>query len=73
MSPTVDVRFEGQRFQWGNFGHWIYWGHYSDAFRVSDAHVFAGVFAVRGHIQVVGSDLFDMTDPFAFKYQIRRL
>jgi hypothetical protein len=72
LSPTVDVRYEDQPFSWNDFGHWIYWRRYGDAFRVIGAHTLPGVFAVRGHIQVVGSDLFDMTDPFAFKYQLRR-
>jgi hypothetical protein len=71
-SPTVDVLFEDQQFQATNFVHWISWGRYSDVMGAIGGGIFAGVFAVRGHIQVLGTDLFDMTDPYGFKYQLRK-
>jgi len=68
---TKDVIFENQQFQYTNFVHWITWGRYSDAMGGVGAGGFPGVFAVRGHIQVRGSDQFDATDPYGFKYQLR--
>jgi hypothetical protein len=56
----VDVLFEDQQFQFTNFVHWITWVTYFDIMSTVGAGLFPGAFAVRGLIQVVGSDLFDM-------------
>jgi len=69
--PTIDFLFKDQPFEYTNFGHWITWGKYSDPMGSVGAAQFPGVFAVRGFIQVKGTDLFDMTKPYGYHYQLR--
>lgn len=69
---TIDWHARNNLFQWQNFGTWVSWAHYSDAVsHVRGPSKNRGVFAVRGSIEVVGTDLFDLTLPFAFNYKVR--
>ena len=69
---TIDWHSRDNLFQWQSFGHWAAWDHYSDAVsHVLGPSKHAGVFSVRGSIEVAGTDLFDMTTPFAFNYKVR--
>jgi len=69
---TIDWHSRNNLFQWQNFGQWVTWSHYSDAVsHVRGPDKESGVFTVRGSIEVVGTDLFDLTSPFAFNYKVR--
>ena len=69
----IDWHARNNLFQWQNFRHSISWAHYSDAVsHVRGPSKNSGVFTVRGSIEVVGTDLFDLTLPFAFNYKVRR-
>ncbi|HEX4456024.1 MAG TPA: hypothetical protein VH143_34420 [Kofleriaceae bacterium] len=52
-------------------GYFWSWKSYDDAFTNVGASAGGGVFAVRGQVTVRGTDLFDMTQPFAFNYTLR--
>jgi len=69
--PTVDRLAKDQVFEHTNFACSLSWPKYSDLMGSVGASGFPGVFAVRGSIQVKGTDLFDMTRPYGCLYQLR--
>lgn len=69
---TIDWHSRNNLFEFRLFGHYVSWAHYSDAVsHVQGPSRHSGVFTVGGSIEVVGSDEFDLTPPFAFNYKVR--
>lgn len=68
---TVDFPQPQRRLRFPNFQLQISWPFYFFAMWGVGAFAVPGVFAVRAQIQVVGFDEFDMTEPYAFTYQLR--
>jgi len=73
LHHTIDWHFRDQLFpRLERFGIYIGWPTYSDAVRPTRGPGLVGVFSARGSISIVGTDLFDLTDPFAFNFKVRR-
>ena len=72
VQPTIDILYENVFLTLTHFAWFISWSSYAKAMQNVGAAQHPGAFAVRGHVQVQGTDLFDLTEPFAHKYQLRR-
>ena len=65
---SVDVHWDGVNFQWGtNFAIWWHWDHYSDAVSQIGGPTIRGLYYVQGSVNVEGSDIFGVSEPFWFK------
>ena len=71
-APTIDHLYENRKITHTDFTLGMSWPKYGEAMKGVGAAGFPGVFAVRSHIQVLGFPLFDMTDPYGFKYQLQK-